>query len=139
MASITISSPSGGVNPTNTFLPYNNNGVFADSSFQQISPLNITAVGVGGVNNGLGIDNSNGSYFLGDIEGLFQNNFIYFNEDGNAEIRGQNLNIILQQPDGNISIFNDLIISNTAGLLSTYLKLSVNGTKYKIALLNDTL
>lgn len=137
MASITISSPGGRVNPSNIFLPYNNNGIFSDSSLIQNSPFQITAVGPYNSNNGLNIDNSNGSYYIGDIDGQHFSNYIQLTEDGNADLNAQNLNITIQQPDGEIKIINDLIISNTAGGSSgQHLKLTINATKYKIALLN---
>lgn len=137
MASITISSPGGGVNPSNIFLPYNNNGVFADSSLVQNSPFQITAIAPDGASNGLNIDNSNGSYYIGDIDGQHLGNYIQLTEDGNADLKAQNLNITIQQPDGEIKIINDAIISNIAGGSSgQHLKLTINATKYKIALLN---
>jgi len=140
MASITISSPGGAqTNPTNTFLPYNNNGVFADSALQMISNFNFGVNDASFQINGLSIDNTARIYQFGDFQGVYYGNSIVCSDDGNTYINGQNLTIYITQPDGQISIFNDNITSATAGLLATYLKLSVNGVKYKIALLNDTL
>jgi len=140
MAAIVISSPGGAqTNPTNLFIPYNNNGVFSDSALQMVDAFNF------GVNdssfqiNGLSIDNTARIYQLGDYQGVGYANSFRCTDDGNTFIDGQSLIINIQQPDGEIRISNDLITSLTAGIFSKYLKLTVNGVKYKIALLNDTI
>ena len=123
MAAIVISSPGGAqTNPGNGYLPYNKIGVFSDSSLYQVSEGNVSGALPNGDLNGLGIDNSNGSYYIGDINGIFSGNFLSFTEDGNIDLAGQNFNLTIQQPDGTISIYNDLITSTTAGILAKYLK-----------------
>jgi hypothetical protein len=140
MASITISSPVGAqTNPTNLYLPFNRGGMFADSSLKQITPEVLCAIGPDNYDNGLLINNTSGEYYFGDYQNYVNGTSINIDSGGNLFMNQSNLIIYLSSPDGLIKIFNDNITSATAGLLSTYLKLSVNGVKYKIALLNDTL
>jgi len=140
MASISISPiiyPQ--TNPSLNYLPFNKNGVFKDSLLLQPDNNTIAVLNPDGNDNGLFVNNATNSYFFGDYQGYQSTNCIILRSNGNADLFQNNLNIYINQLDGGISIFNDLITSSTAGLLATYLKLSVNGVKYKIALLNDTI
>lgn len=139
MAAITISSPGGGINPTNLRLPFNSGGVFADSLWSQISPETLCVIGPDNADNGLLINNTNGEYYFGDYQNYVSGTNMSIDNSGSLSLNASNFVIYISSPDAKIEIFNDNITSPTAGLLSTYLKLSVNGTKYKIALLNDTL
>lgn len=138
MAAITISSPSGGINPTNLRLPFNRGGVFADSLLKQSTPDVITINNPDGEENGLFINNATNQYNFGDYYGYQAGNAIILDSIGNTYLYQNNLEIYIIQSDGEIKIFNDNITSATAGGSSgQHLKLTINGTKYKLALLNS--
>lgn len=134
MASITISSP-GGVqtNPTDTLLPFNNGGIFGDSSLAQ-GGTNVLFTQFTGGSTGLYIDLDLGNFLFGDYDGVFTGANITVLPDGTININASNKLIL----NTNLSIeMTGLITSPTAGGSSgQHLELTINGTKYKIALLN---
>jgi hypothetical protein len=135
MASITISSPGGAqTNPTDTQLPYNSGGVFADSILVQSNPNVLYSILSGGLVGGFYIDNTIGNYFFGDVDGSFAGNAIQMNQDGDII---SNSSILILNVDNEIKL-NGLITSASAGgSAGLHLKLTINGIKYKIQLLDD--
>lgn len=136
MAAIVISSPGGAqTNPTNLFLPFNRAGVFVDSSLCQFSTNGIQTVDtVTNATQGLFINNGTGYYQFGDIDGMFTGANIQIASNGNISISATTKLIL----NTNESIeMSGLITSPTAGGSSgEHLELTINGTKYKIQLLN---
>lgn len=137
MAAITISSPGGAqTNPTDTLLPYNNGGVFADSMLVQNSPTKLYSsytAGVPGVESGLLIDNGIGTYEFGDTDSQFAAARLSITSDGNFNIYSSKLRL---NADNEI-LLNGLITAVSAGgSAGLHLELTINGTKYKIQLLN---
>jgi hypothetical protein len=135
MAAITISSPGGAqTNPTDTQLPYNNGGVFGDSILVQSSPNVLYSILGGGIVEGFYIDNNIGNYFFGDVDGSFAGNAIQINQNG--DIISNSSKLILNVD--NLIEMNGLLTSVSAGgSAGLHLKLTINGTKYKIQLLDD--
>jgi len=139
MAAIVISSPGGAqTNPTDSVLPFNNGGVFGDSMLVQYSPTKMYttySAGTPGAENGLIIDNGNGEYQFGDTDAQYTGNRLIINSpDGELAI---NSSIIILNADNQISL-NGLLTSVSAGdNAGLHLKLTINGTKYKIQLLDD--
>jgi len=145
MAAIVISSNNGlKTNQTTPFIPYNNNGVFENSilEMREENILGTTrAPGDDGTVTGLFIDNENGLYQFGDFGNEFNGcNIILDSEYGNITFSTPaNFNINLNGT-GRIYIDGTACIAATAGLTSNrYLSLSINGTDYKILLLNNSL
>jgi len=138
MAAITISSPGGAqTNPTDTLLPYNNGGVFGDSMLVQSSPTKLYAsytAGVPGAESGLLIDNGIGSYEFGDTDGQFTSARLSISSDGNFNIYSSKL---ILNADNQIDINGLLTSVSAGGSAGLHLKLTINGTKYKIQLLDD--
>lgn len=139
MAAVNISSS--GLNPTNNFLPIKSNNEFDDSMLCQQSSNVLTSIDVVTKDtNGVSINNSTGRYQFGDFA---------------ANIHGQNLDIssgdsvsfkakkyfILGIDDTNPEIrINGSVTAAAAGLPSgQYLSLRINGTIYKLSLLNNTI
>jgi len=145
MAAIVISSNNGlKTNQTTPFIPYNNNGIFNDSMLQMIDSNIMGATSIAGSDeevNGLYIDNGDGLYQFGDFYGNFHDSsFVIDGNYGNLTFYNHsNFNINFTNT-GRIYIDGAECISATAGLTSNrYLSLSINGTDYKILLLNNTL
>jgi hypothetical protein len=136
MAAITISSPGGSIiNPTNNFLPYKfSSNQFQDSILFQNSINDLWGVDVNTGNlQGIRINNDDGNYTFGDIEGMFTGSYIQITPDGNVALNGSK--IVLNT---NASIeMNGLITSASAGgSAGLHLELTINNTKYKIQLLD---
>jgi len=134
MAAITISSPGGAqTNPTDTVIPFNNGGIFGDSMLVQSNP-NILYSDLSGLIGGFYIDNNFGNYFFGDVDGSFAGNKIEMGSDGSITAYSSRL---ILNADNQIDI-NGLITSVSAGgSAGLHLKLTINGIKYKIQLLDD--
>jgi len=136
MASITISTPGGAIiNATDNFLPYKfSSNQFSDSLLFQntINDLRSVDVNTGNV-QGIIINNDVGLYSFGDLDGMFTGSYINITPDGNVALNG--LKIFLNT---NTSIeMNGAITATTAGGSSgLHLELTINGTKYKIQLLD---
>jgi hypothetical protein len=145
MAAIVISSNNGlKTNPTTPFIPYNNNGVFDNSMLKMIED-NILSAYRDSINvdedNGFFIDNGNGLYQFGDFYQEHHGSYFIINsESGDLTFNDHSNFNINFQTTGRIYIEGAECIKATAGLpANRYLSLSINGTDYKIALLNNTL
>jgi hypothetical protein len=124
MAAIVITVPSSGagINPTNLFLPFNRAGTFEDS------PLNSPTVdelymfdASQSIIQGLSIDNRviSQNYQFGDIDS--QNN-------GTV--------LVIDPVNGTIAFNGSNLVAATASIPNGYLKITIGGNPYKIALLN---
>jgi hypothetical protein len=135
MAAITISSPGGAqTNPTDTVLPFNNGGVFGDSMLkQETSSLLYTTYSASTAPEGIEIDNGTGSYRFGDIDGNFAGNAIQITPDGNITT---NSSILILSADNEIQLNGLITAVGAGGSAGLHLELTINGTKYKIQLLN---
>jgi len=123
MAAITITVPSsGGINPTNTFLPFNRAGTFLDSPLSSPTVDELYMFDVSqAIIQGLAIDNRvvSQNYQFGDIDS--QNN-------GTA--------LVIDPVNGTIAFNGSNLIAATAGSPNGHLKISIGGNPYKIQLLN---
>ena len=123
MAAITITVPSsGGINPTNTFLPFNRAGTFLDSPLSSPTVDELYMFDVSqAIIQGLAIDNRvvSQNYQFGDIDS--QNN-------GTA--------LVIDPVNGTIAFNGSNLIAATAGSPNGHLKISISGNPYKIQLLN---
>ena len=130
MAAIVISSPGGAqTNPTDTVLPFNNGGVFGDSMLVQAN-TNVLNCQIGGFY----IDNNLGNYLFGDFDGVFTSNSIQISPNGNISTNSSNL---ILSVDNEIEMNGLLTSVGAGGSAGLHLKLTINGTKYKIQLLDD--
>tara|TARA_R110000868_G_C10967954_1_gene769344 strand:- start:9392 stop:9808 length:417 start_codon:yes stop_codon:yes gene_type:complete len=138
MAAITISSPGGAqTNPTDTLLPYNNGGVFGDSMLVQSSPNKLYTsytAGGPGVESGLLIDNAIGTYAFGDTDAQFTASRLNITSDGNFNIYSSKL---ILNADNDIEMNGLLTSVGAGGSAGLHLKLTINGIKYKIQLLDN--
>jgi len=136
MASITISSPSGAqTNPTDTKLPFNLGGVFGDSMLVQNTSSYLYATYTGSTApEGIEIDNGTGTYRLGDFDGGFAGNAIQITPDGSII---SNSSKLILNVDNSIEMNGLLTSVSAGGNAGLHLKLTINGTKYKIQLLDD--
>jgi hypothetical protein len=137
MASINISSSV--LNPTNKFLPIKSNNEFDDSMLCQQSTNVLTSINVNTQNtNGISIDNNIGKYRFGDIEGNFNGQILDITELDSLRITAKKY-FILQINDSLPEIrINGSVTSGSAGGNSgQHLVLKINGTNYKIQLLNS--
>lgn len=134
MAAITISSPGGAqTNPTDTVLPFNNGGIFGDSMLQQFAPYVIGSIGpTSSSPQGIYIDNNNGIYQFGDIDGIFSASYISI-QGGNFATQSSKLILNVDNAIEMNGLLTDVSAGGASGL---HLKLTINDTKYKIALLN---
>jgi len=136
MASITISSPSAAIiNPTDNFLPYKfSSSTFGDSILCQNSNNDLWGVDANTGNlQGIRVNNDDGNYTFGDIDGMFTGKYIEILANGNVALNGSKLFL---NADSSIEM-NGLITAVLAGVpAGLHLELTINGTKYKIALLN---
>lgn len=134
MAAITISSLGGAqTNPTDTVLPFNNGGVFGDSMLAQSSPNILYSQFLGGIVGGFYIDNNIGNYLFGDCDGSFSNNRILITPDGNISTNSSKL---ILNADNSIEMNGLITAASAGGSAGLHLELTINGAKYKIALLN---
>lgn len=137
MAAITISSPGGAqTNPTDTVLPFNNGGVFGDSMLVQSSPTKIYSIysaGVPGTESGLLIDNGIGTYAFGDTDAQFAATRLNITSDGTFNIYSSKL---ILNADNQIDINGLVTAVSAGGSAGLHLELTINGTKYKIQLLD---
>lgn len=136
MAAITISSPGGSIiNNTDNFLPYKfSSNQFSDSLLYQKTINDLRTVDVNtGNDQGIIINNDVGLYAFGDIDGMFIGSYIQITPDGSVALNGSKIFL-----NTNSSIeMNGAITSTTAGGSSgEHLELTINGTKYKIQLLD---
>jgi hypothetical protein len=138
MAAIVISSPGGAqTNPTNTVIPFNNGGVFGDSMLIQSIPTKIYtsySSASGGPASGLLIDNAIGNYAFGDTDAQFTASRLDITSDGTFNIYSSKL---ILNADNQIDINGLLTSVSAGGSAGLHLKLTINGTKYKIQLLDD--
>jgi len=134
MAAITISSPGGAqTNPTDTRLPFNNGGVFGDSTLQQFATYVIGSIGpTTSSPQGMYIDNINGIYQFGDIDGIFTSSYLSI-LGGELTINSSKLII---NADNSIELNGLLTDVSAGGNSGLHLKLTINGTEYKIQLLD---
>jgi len=134
MAAITISSPSGAqTNPTDTRLPFNNGGVFGDSMLVQANTNVLFSEISGGIVGGFYFNNSNGTYLFGDVDASFTGNRIQILPGGNIETNSTKL---VLNVDSQIDINGLVTAVSAGGSAGLHLELTINNTKYKIALLN---
>lgn len=136
MAAITISSPGGSIiNATDNFIPYKfGSNQFSDSLLYQNTINDLRTVDVNtGNDQGIIINNNDGNYTFGDIDGMFTGSYIQILANGNVALNGSKLFL-----NANSSIeMNGLITSVSAGgSAGLHLELTINGTKYKIQLLD---
>jgi hypothetical protein len=138
MAAITISSPGGAqTNPTDTVLPFNNGGIFGDSMLVQSSATKIYSTytaGVPSAESGILIDNGIGTYAFGDTDAQFAGNRLSITSDGTFNIYSSKL---ILNADNTIEMNGLLTAVLAGGNAGLHLKLTINGTKYKIQLLDD--
>lgn len=116
MASISITNNSG-LNPTSPYIPYNNGGVFGDS------PLRFDALAggrlaswFGGVQKGILIETNGTLTTIGDT--------------------GINLKVGSANPNIAATITGSVTSGTSGGASGQHLIITVNGSTYKIALLN---
>lgn len=139
MAAITISSSGGAqTNPTNTRLPYNKNGTFKDSMlYQYTRSILSTTYNVDSVAGpqGLMIDNESSRYFFGDIDGAISGAKLDIDSsDGSFNIYAP---YVIVNAESEIQLNGALTSVTAGGNAALHLKLNINGTKYKIQLLNN--
>lgn len=153
---ITYTKPSGSVNPTSTFLPVNIGGTFENSSIKQDSryqtATELTTVDNSGSSYGFKVDYTNQTISMGDFDGINFGSAIII-DDLSAIINisaNLGIGITCSDPLSQITLtaenfaliansirFNGSLTSGTAsGASGQHLKINVNGTNYKIALLN---
>ena len=107
------------VNPTNTYLPYNNAGVFANSAIEQVSK-DILRTNFDNLNkSGLYLNKNTKLYQIGDYDAA-GNGTILTVDDNNSTIK----------IDGSVDVVGGLHPPTTS-----YLKITVKGTPYVISLL----
>lgn len=144
MAQIICTRPGGGINPTENVLPVRHGGIFADSIIHR----NDAGDQIYSLPNGFFIDTSaaNTEKF-GDTFGTFDNGFIQFDHNaGTALLQSYAItfdayagDITLDVKDGTkfLQIRGAAITAGAAGAASgQFLILKVNGSTYKINLLN---
>jgi len=138
MAAITISSPGGAqTNPTNTKLPYNKNGTFKDSMlYQDTRSILSTTYNVDSVAGpqGLFIDNESSRYYFGDNDGAISGAHLDIDSsDGSFNCYAP---FFVVNAQNEIQLNGALTSASAGGNAGLHLKLTINGTKYKIQLLN---
>lgn len=135
MAAIVISSPGGAqTNPTDTKLPFNNGGVFGDSMLVQANNNTLFSNVFGGDVGGFYIDNNSGTYIFGDVDGTFLQSRILITSEGNMSTNSSKLILNVDNVIEMNGLLTDVSAGGSAGL---HLKLTINGTKYKIQLLDE--
>lgn len=153
---ITYTKPSGSVNPTSTFLPVNIGGTFENSNIKQDSryqtATELTTVDNFGNSYGFKVDYTNQVISMGDFDGINFGSAIII-DDLSAIINisaNLSIGIVCTDPSSVMSLsagnfilgtnlirFNGSLTSGTAsGASGQHLQINVNGTNYKIALLN---
>lgn len=138
MAAITISSPGGTIiNGTDNFIPYKfSSNQFQDSLLFQntINDLRTVDVNTGNV-QGMIIDNDTGNYQFGDLDGMFTGASMQISPDGTVNISAPNKLIL--NADNSIEMNGLLTNVSAGGNSGLHLKLTINGTIYKIQLLDN--
>lgn len=138
MAAIVITSSGGGtiINPTDNFVPYKfGSNQFSDSILYQNSINDLRSIDVNTGNaQGIIIDNDNGNYQFGDIDGVFTGANITVVPDGTININASNK--LLLNTNLSIEMTGLITAVSAGGSAGLHLELTINGTKYKIALLN---
>jgi hypothetical protein len=119
MAGIKITGSGAKVNPTNKYLPFNSSGIFGDSMLR-MSAANRLAGMRGPTENGIYIDNNAYLYKIGDFA-VGQNGYGIIIDDTNRSIELKGIALINPSSSGNSG---------------DHLCITVNGTAYKIQLLN---
>ena len=138
MAAITISSPGGTIiNPTDNFVPYNfGSNQFSDSLLYQNTINDLRTVDVNtGNDQGIIINNDTGNYQFGDLDGVFTGANMQVSPDGTINISAQNKLIL--NADNSIEMNGLLTSVGAGGSAGLHLKLTINGTIYKIQLLDN--
>jgi hypothetical protein len=153
---IIYTRPSGSVNPTSTFLPVNIGGTFENSSIKQDSryqtATELTTVDNLGNSYGFKVDYTNQAILMGDFDGINFGTSININDLSAIINISANLAVGITCPDPTSTItlgaenfnfsanfirLNGSLLSGTAsGASGQHLKINVNGTNYKISLLN---
>lgn len=149
---ITYTKPSGSVNPTSTFLPVNIGGTFENSSIKQDSryqtATELTTVDNSGSSYGFKVDYTNQVISMGDFNGINFGSAIVIDDLAAVISIASGQIISMASTDinlvaGNFTLganfisFNGSLTSGTAsGASGQHLQINVNGTNYKIALLN---
>lgn len=149
---ITYTKPSGSVNPTSTFLPVNIGGTFENSSIKQDSryqtATELTTVDNSGSSYGFKVDYTNQVISMGDFDGINFGSAIIIDDLAAIISIAASQIISMASTDINLTAgnfvlgtnlirFNGSLTSGTAsGASGQHLQINVNGTNYKIALLN---
>jgi hypothetical protein len=115
-------------------LPFNNGGVFGDSMLVQSNNHTLFSNTVGGDAAGFYIDNNSGTYIFGDVDGAFLQSRILITSDGDMSTNSSKL---ILNADNEINMNGLLTSVGAGGSAGLHLKLTINGTKYKIQLLDD--
>ena len=138
MAAITISSPGGAIiNPTDNFVPYNfGSNQFSDSLLYQNTINDLRTVDVNtGNDQGIIINNDTGNYQFGDLDSVFTGANMQVSPDGTVSISAPNKLIL--NADNSIEMNGLLTSVGAGGNAGLHLKLTINGTIYKIQLLDN--
>ena len=138
MAAITISSPGGAIiNPTDNFVPYNfGSNQFSDSLLDQNTINDLRTVDVNtGNDQGIIINNDTGNYQFGDLDSVFTGANMQVSPDGTVSISAPNKLIL--NADNSIEMNGLLTSVGAGGNAGLHLKLTINGTIYKIQLLDN--
>lgn len=138
MAAIVITSSGGGtiINPTDNFVPYKfGSNQFSDSILYQNSINDLRSIDVNTGNaQGIIIDNDNGNYQFGDLDSVFTGASMSVLPNGTVNITAANKLIL--NTDNSIEMNGLITAASAGGSAGLHLELTINGTKYKIALLN---
>jgi hypothetical protein len=136
VASITISTPGGAIiNNTDNFLPYKfSSNQFSDSLLFQNTINDLRSVDVNtGNDQGIIINNDAGIYSFGDLDGMFTGSYINITPDGNVALNGSK---IFLNTNSSIEMNGAITATLAGGSAGLHLELTINGTKYKIQLLD---
>lgn len=139
MAAVNISSS--GLNPTNNFLPIKSNNEFDDSMLCQQSLNVLTSIDVNTKNNnGININNTTGRYQFGDFDGNIHGQNLDISNGDAVSLKAKKYFVLgIDDTSPEIRI-NGSVTASAAGLPSgQYLSLRINGTIYKLLLLNNTI
>ena len=116
MAGLLYILPSSAVNPSSRYVPVNNAGIFADSNINNVVDTTLNTE-VNGVQDGIYLDFNSGRHYIGD--GVL-----------NLTMDTTNYEFNFVGPAGSI------LSTGAGGNSGLHLIINVNGTPYKIGLLN---
>lgn len=116
MASIVYQTANLSPNPSNRYVPVNNAGVFGDSNINNVVNTTLSTE-VNGVQDGINLDFNSGRHFVGDAV-------------LNLTMDTTNYEFNFVGPAGSI------LSTGAGGNSGLHLIINVNGTPYKIGLLN---